>query len=94
MKMRYAITLWTYLTKLYLTTTKAGVVKQGDAVRRGGGQHNIYDAIVDENRNSALIIHDSCGFETGEGGNLNTVKSFIEHRSGKPSLPEQLHCIW
>ncbi|ORX94108.1 hypothetical protein BCR34DRAFT_550496 [Clohesyomyces aquaticus] len=67
---------------------------EAGAIRTGGGRHNIYDPIVDENRNSALIIHDSCGFEAGEEGNLEAVKGFVEYRSSKPSLSEQLHCIW
>ena len=70
------------------------MVRQRDAVRQGGGRHHIYDAIVDENRNSALVIHDSCGFETGEDNNLALVKGFINYRGAKPSLQEQLHCIW
>ncbi|KAF2269244.1 hypothetical protein CC78DRAFT_529466 [Lojkania enalia] len=85
----------TLLSKVFgINEEEAGVVRPGDAVRNGGGRHNIFDAIIDENRNSALVIHDSSGFETGEEGNLNLVKSFIEHRSAKPSLQEQLHCIW
>ncbi|KAF2676225.1 hypothetical protein K458DRAFT_351997 [Lentithecium fluviatile CBS 122367] len=85
----------TLLSKVFgINEDEAGVVRREDAVRQGGGRHNIYDAIVDENRNSALVIHDSCGFETGEGNNLSLVKSFIEYRSEKPTLQEQLHCIW
>ncbi|KAF2176447.1 hypothetical protein K469DRAFT_607309 [Zopfia rhizophila CBS 207.26] len=85
----------TLLSKVFgIDESEAGVVNQDEAVRSGGGRHNIYDAIVDENRNSALVIHDSCGFETGEENNLETVKRFIDYRNRKPSLPEQLHCIW
>lgn len=69
-------------------------MRQSQAVRNGGGCHNIFTPIVDETRNSALVIHDSCGFEAGEENNLNEVKSFIVYRSEMPSLQEQLHCIW
>lgn len=60
----------------------------------GSGKHSIWDPIADDNRNSALIIHDSRGFEAGETENLKTVTDFINYRSKQATLSEQLHCIW
>ncbi|KAF2007591.1 hypothetical protein P154DRAFT_517259 [Amniculicola lignicola CBS 123094] len=85
----------TLLSRVFgMDEQQAGVVHPDEAVRNGGGKHNVFNQIIDENRNSALIIHDSCGFETGEGGYLDHVQDFIDYRSKKPSLSEQLHCIW
>lgn len=41
-----------------------------------------------------MVIHDSGGFEAGEGENLRAVKEFIEWRGRQSKLSEQLHCIW
>lgn len=70
--------------------TKAQVKHRGE----GSGKHSIWDPIADDNRNSALIIHDSRGFEAGETENLKTVTDFISYRSKQATLSEQLHCIW
>jgi len=44
--------------------------------------------------NSQLILHDSRGFEAGEGGNLDTVVKFIKSRNAAESLQDKLHAIW
>ncbi|KAI6042243.1 hypothetical protein EDC04DRAFT_2892159 [Pisolithus marmoratus] len=44
--------------------------------------------------NNRLILHDSKGFEPGDGGNYETVKSFIEKRRKMPDIKDQLHAVW
>jgi len=44
--------------------------------------------------NSRLILHDSRGFEPGEGGNLETVVKFIKSRNAAESPQDKLHAIW
>ncbi|KAI6042222.1 hypothetical protein EDC04DRAFT_3088680 [Pisolithus marmoratus] len=45
-------------------------------------------------QNERLILHDSKGFEPGDGGNYDTVKSFIEKRKKMPDVKDQLHAVW
>ncbi|KAI6042240.1 hypothetical protein EDC04DRAFT_2892157 [Pisolithus marmoratus] len=45
-------------------------------------------------QNDRLILHDSKGFEPGDGGNYETVKSFIEKRKKMPDVKDQLHAVW
>ncbi|KIK16779.1 hypothetical protein PISMIDRAFT_250937 [Pisolithus microcarpus 441] len=45
-------------------------------------------------QNDRFILHDSKGFEPGEGGNYDTVKSFIEARKKEPLIRDQLHAVW
>ncbi|KAI6042239.1 hypothetical protein EDC04DRAFT_1029244 [Pisolithus marmoratus] len=44
--------------------------------------------------NDRLILHDSKGFEPGDGGNYETVKSFIEKRKEMPDIKDRLHAVW
>ncbi|KAI6043692.1 hypothetical protein EDC04DRAFT_3138323 [Pisolithus marmoratus] len=44
--------------------------------------------------NNRLILHDSKGFEPGDGGNYETVKSFMEKRKKMPDIKDQLHAVW
>jgi hypothetical protein len=60
----------------------------------GRGVHNVFQPIWNDERNRALIIHDSGGFEAGESNTLQMVMDFIEFRGNQDSLAEQLHCIW
>ncbi|KAI5985705.1 hypothetical protein F5J12DRAFT_916223 [Pisolithus orientalis] len=44
-------------------------------------------------QNDRLILHDSKGFEAGDAGNYETVKSFIVERKKEPDIKNQLHAI-
>ncbi|KAI6008049.1 hypothetical protein EDC04DRAFT_917240 [Pisolithus marmoratus] len=44
--------------------------------------------------NDRLILHDSKGFEPADGGNYETVTSFIEKRKKERDLKDQLHAVW
>ncbi|KAI6146372.1 hypothetical protein BKA82DRAFT_750493 [Pisolithus tinctorius] len=44
--------------------------------------------------NDRLILHDSKGFEAGDAGNYDTVKSFIVKRKKEPKIKDQLHAVW
>jgi hypothetical protein len=43
---------------------------------------------------SNFIFHDSRGFESGSTKELEVVWDFIEKRSIKTELKDQLHAIW
>ncbi|KAI6111452.1 hypothetical protein EDD16DRAFT_1207430 [Pisolithus croceorrhizus] len=45
-------------------------------------------------QNDRLILHDSKGIEPADGGNYETVKSFIEKRKRMPDIKDQLHAVW
>ncbi|KAI6095014.1 hypothetical protein EDD16DRAFT_1903673 [Pisolithus croceorrhizus] len=45
-------------------------------------------------QNDRLILHDSKGFEPADGGNYETVKSFIQKRKGMRDIKDQLHAVW
>ena len=45
-------------------------------------------------QNDRFILHDSRGFEPGEGDNYDVVKAFIESRRNQPDIRNQLHAIW
>jgi len=44
--------------------------------------------------NEYFVLHDSQGFEHGEGDNFSIVKDFIETRSAMPDVKDQIHAIW
>ncbi|KAI6152671.1 hypothetical protein BKA82DRAFT_4013083 [Pisolithus tinctorius] len=44
--------------------------------------------------NDRLILHDSKGFEAGDAGNYEIVKSFMEKRKKEPDIKNQLHAVW
>ncbi|KAI6146374.1 hypothetical protein BKA82DRAFT_4159805 [Pisolithus tinctorius] len=44
--------------------------------------------------NDRLILYDNKGFEAGDAGNFETVKSFIEKRKKEPEIENQLHAVW
>ncbi|KAI6124159.1 hypothetical protein EDD16DRAFT_1475460, partial [Pisolithus croceorrhizus] len=45
-------------------------------------------------QNDRLILHDSKGFEPADGGNYDTVKSFIQKRKRENDIKDQLHAVW
>ncbi|KAG1892896.1 uncharacterized protein F5891DRAFT_1197082 [Suillus fuscotomentosus] len=44
--------------------------------------------------NERLVLHDSKGFEPGEGDNLKIVQDFIERWRKMPAMEHQLHAVW
>jgi len=44
--------------------------------------------------NEYFVLHDSQGFEHGEGDNFSIVKEFIETRSAMTDVKDQIHAIW
>ena len=52
------------------------------------------DKELESSQNNRLILHDSQGFEPGEGDNYDAVKDFIKKRKNEPDIRNQLHAIW
>ncbi|KAJ8588887.1 hypothetical protein M405DRAFT_862566 [Rhizopogon salebrosus TDB-379] len=57
------------------------------------GEANINSELISP-QNDKFVLHDSKGFEPGEGGNVNTVQDFIRRRGLMPDLKDQLHAVW
>ncbi|KAJ8588884.1 hypothetical protein M405DRAFT_792377 [Rhizopogon salebrosus TDB-379] len=57
------------------------------------GEANIDTELISA-QNDKFVLHDSKGFEPGDGGNVNAVREFIERRGSMPDLKDQLHAIW
>ncbi|KAJ8593314.1 hypothetical protein M405DRAFT_930900 [Rhizopogon salebrosus TDB-379] len=57
------------------------------------GEANIDTEFISP-QNNRFVLHDSKGFEPGEGGNVNIVREFIKRRGKMPNLGERLHAIW
>ncbi|OJA14807.1 hypothetical protein AZE42_04187 [Rhizopogon vesiculosus] len=45
-------------------------------------------------QNDKFVLHDSKGFEPGEGDNLEIVQKFIQKRRQMKTLKDQLHAVW
>ena len=56
------------------------------------GMHNIEHQITYPGSN--FIFHDSQGFESGATEELDIAWKFIEERSTRAELKDQLHAIW
>jgi len=57
------------------------------------GVADINTEIIPTN-NEYFVLHDSQGFEHGEGDNFSIVKEFIETRSAMTDVKDQIHAIW
>ncbi|KAG1827860.1 hypothetical protein DFJ58DRAFT_671142 [Suillus subalutaceus] len=57
------------------------------------GIHDIHKE-MEFKENRRMVVHDSEGFEAGRKREFQVVKRFIESRSRKKMLHEQLHMIW
>jgi len=57
------------------------------------GEHDIDKPLIFPT-NDRIVIHDSNGFEAGEGTNVKKVLDFIDRRSKMQALGDQLHAIW
>ncbi|KAI5993299.1 hypothetical protein EDD15DRAFT_2548506 [Pisolithus albus] len=67
--------------------------KTADVANDKPGEAKIEDGLISP-RNDRFILHDSKGFEPGEGGNYDTVKLFIEARKHERLIKDQLHAVW
>ncbi|KAL4077538.1 hypothetical protein J3A83DRAFT_1606447 [Scleroderma citrinum] len=57
------------------------------------GQADINKELISP-QNDRFILHDSRGFEPGEGDNYDVVKKFIQSRKCQPHISNQLHAVW
>ncbi|KAG6330764.1 hypothetical protein ID866_8326 [Astraeus odoratus] len=57
------------------------------------GKANI-DVPLTSPANERFVLHDSNGFEPGEGDNLAAVESFIKKYRNQTAVGSQLHAIW
>ena len=57
------------------------------------GISNINTAII-ANENGRFVLHDSQGFEHGEGNNLQKVIDFLKARKEMPNVRDQVHAVW
>lgn len=44
--------------------------------------------------NERFVVHDSLGFEAGDGENIEIVRKFVAERQAEPELKDRLHAIW
>ena len=44
--------------------------------------------------NERFVVHDSLGFESADGRNMEIVEEFVARRTAMPQLKDQLHAIW
>jgi hypothetical protein len=49
---------------------------------------------ITSHHNPRFVLHDSKGFEPGESGNLNKVKSFLQARGEGVELKDRVHAVW
>ena len=54
---------------------------------------NINTAII-ANENGRFVLHDSQGFEHGEGDNFKNVVDFLKDRKDRPNVRDQVHAVW
>ena len=56
------------------------------------------DANIDQEfispTNERFVVHDSLGFESADGRNMEVVKDFVARRKAMPQIKDQLHAIW
>ncbi|KAI6163975.1 hypothetical protein EDD17DRAFT_1808053 [Pisolithus thermaeus] len=57
------------------------------------GKAQIGNGLI-SSQNDRFILHDSQGFEPGEGRNYDIVKSFIEAKKKEPHIKDRLHAVW
>ena len=44
--------------------------------------------------NGRFVLHDSQGFEHGEGANFKKVVDFLKARKDMPNVRDQVHAVW
>ena len=57
------------------------------------GVSNINTAII-ASENGRFVLHDSQGFEHGEGDNFEKVVDFLKARKDMPNVRDQVHAVW
>ena len=57
------------------------------------GVSNINTAII-ASENGRFVLHDSQGFEHGEGDNFRRVVDFLKVRKDMPNMRDQVHAVW
>ena len=57
------------------------------------GISDINTAII-ANENGRFVLHDSQGFEPGEGENFKKVVDFLKARKDMPNVRDQVHAVW
>ena len=57
------------------------------------GVSNINTAII-ASENGRFVLHDSQGFEHGEGDNFKKVVDFLKARKDMPNVRDQVHAVW
>jgi len=61
--------------------------------RSGAGVSNINTEII-ARENGSFVLHDSQGFEHGEGENFQKVVNFLKARKDMPNVRDQVHAVW
>ncbi|KIK01801.1 hypothetical protein K443DRAFT_6597 [Laccaria amethystina LaAM-08-1] len=59
----------------------------------GAGVSNINTPII-ASENGRFVLHDSQGFEHGEGENFQKVVDFLKARKNMPNVRDQVHAVW
>ncbi|EDR00481.1 uncharacterized protein LACBIDRAFT_313402 [Laccaria bicolor S238N-H82] len=62
-------------------------------VSRNAGISDIGTAIIAK-ENGRFVLHDSQGFEHGEGDNFKKVIDFLKARKDMPNVRDQVHAVW
>ena len=57
------------------------------------GVSNINTAII-ASENGRFVLHDSQGFEHGEGENFKKVVDFLKVRKDMPNVRDQVQAVW
>ena len=57
------------------------------------GVSDINTAII-ASENGRFVLHDSQGFEQGEGENFKKVVDFLKARKDMPNVRDQVHAVW
>ena len=59
----------------------------------GAGVSDINTEII-ASENARFVLHDSQGFEHGEGENFQKVVDFLKARKDMPNVRDQVHAVW
>ncbi|KAF5368786.1 hypothetical protein D9615_010399 [Tricholomella constricta] len=78
---------------------KSALINEAFGVSEGSVEHDKrgkadIDKEILSRANDRFVLHDSLGFEPGEGANLDTVLAFIKGRNRMREVKDKLHAIW
>ncbi|EDR01832.1 uncharacterized protein LACBIDRAFT_332854 [Laccaria bicolor S238N-H82] len=68
-------------------------VKDAAVAHSEAGVSNINTPII-ASENGRFVLHDSQGFEHGEGDNFKKVVDFLKVRKDMPNVRDQVHAVW